>query len=315
MPPLWRRLAGDMHSPKSIGPLLLAAALTAFVCAAVTQPSPAPASFSFVVAGDMRNFTHSTNSDEREFDGACEAIQQAGPGEFMILPGDFDPPQAVRATIDQSLGTNYFCYFVVGDHEQHTPAVMDWFRHWGGGDLPHLVRRGPPGAESTMYTFDFANSHFVALSDFFDGTNDAAKPNLADATLAWLEQDLAANHQPLVWVISHKPLECLPDMDSGRQRHKGDSCVLDPVRREKFADLLKKYHTRALLCGHTHGCSVEKVHGVWQADSGHARGAGDPGAPSTFLKIRVSGEQTWVDIYRADPKGKNYQLRKTVELN
>jgi hypothetical protein len=90
--------------------------------------------------------------------------------------------------------------------------------------------------------------------------------------------------------------------------------VLDPVRREKFAGLLKKYHVRGFLCGHTHGCSVQQVHGLWQADSGHARGAGDPGAPSTFLKIRVSGEQTWVDIYRADPKGVSYKLRETVEL-
>ncbi|MBI2496805.1 MAG: hypothetical protein HYV75_02365, partial [Opitutae bacterium] len=51
------------------------------------------------------------------------------------------------------------------------------------------------------------------------------------------------------------------------------------------------------------------------ADSGHARGAGDPGAPSTFLKFRIRGEQVWVDIYRADPTGTEYTLRKTVLLD
>lgn len=272
--------------------------------------------FSFVVAGDMRNFTGPLPDGKRQFDGACEAMKQVGAGEFMILPGDFDPPEPVRAMIDRYLGKNYFCYYVVGDHEARTPESMAWFRHWSQTDIPHLVRRGPPGAEATIYSFDFGNSHFVMLSDFFDGKSDASsKPDISDATIAWLEQDLAATHQPLIWVACHKPVECLPDMDSGRARHAGDSLITDPKRRENFVSLLKKYPVRALLCGHTHGCSVVKVQGIWQADSGHARGAGDPGAPSTFLKIRVSGERAWVDVYRADASGENYKLRKTVELN
>ena len=279
------------------------------------QNEAAPTNFSFIVAGDMREFVHSKNSNERYFDGACEAMKSIGAGEFMILPGDFDPPGPVRATVDTFLGTNYFCYFVVGDHEAQTPESMTWFRHWGEAGIPHLVRRGPNGAETTEYSFDFGNSHFVALSDYFDGKSDAAKPDVSDATMSWLEQDLAATHQPLIWVISHKPIECLPDMDSGRSRHAGDSLVVDPKRREHFVALLKQYHVRALLCGHTHGCSVTKVQGIWQCDSGHARGAGDTGAPSTFLKIHVNGGNVSAEIFRADANGINYKVRKTVELN
>ena len=59
------------------------------------------------------------------------------------------------------------------------------------------------------------------------------------------------------------------------------------------------------------GCRVD----VGGDGLGHARGAGDKGAPSTFLKFRISGEQTWVDIYRGDTNGVMYQLRKTVELD
>ena len=295
----------------------VAAAVALFAAGRVAAQTnlAAAGGFSFIVAGDMRNFVDPLPGGRHQFDGACEAIAQAGPGEFMVLPGDFDPPDAVRAMIDRHLGTNYFCYYVVGDHEAQTPASMDWFRRWGRAEIPHLVRRGPPGAESTVYSFDFANAHFVALSDYFDGKSDAAKPDLSAAEIAWLEQDLAANRQPLVWVICHKPIECLPDMDSGRLRHAGDSLITDPARRANFVELLKRYHVRALICGHTHGCSVAKVQGLWQADSGHARGAGDPGAPSTFLKIRVAGEAAAVDIYRADANGTNYKLRKTVELN
>jgi hypothetical protein len=305
-----------MRLSKTLCVLGLAIVLAVVIGGVVLQTNTtAGANFSFIVAGDMRDYVHSTNSSEREFDGACEAMKSAGPGEFMVLPGDFDPPGPVRATLDQFLGTNYTCYFAVGDHERQTPASMTWFRHWGAGNIPHLVRRGPPGAETTEYSFDFGNSHFAVLSDFFDGTNDAAKPDVSDATIAWLEQDLEATHRPLIWIVSHKPIECFPDMDSGRLRHQGDSLITDPGRREQFVELLKKFHATALLCGHTHGSSIQKVDGLWQCDSGHARGAGDPGAPSTFLKIRVAGTNAWVDVYRADRNGMNYKLRESVQLN
>lgn len=288
---------------------------TASGCATAQTNTASTNEFSFIVAGDMRNFVSPLPDGKRQFDGACEAIKRVGAGEFMVLPGDFDPPDAVRAMIDRYLGTNYFCYFVVGDHEAQTPQSMDWFRRWGRMKIPHLVRRGPAGAETTVYSFDFANSHFVALSDYFDGKSDAAKPDISDSEIAWLEQDLAATHQPLIWIICHKPIECLPDMDSGRHRHAGDSLILDPARRARFLELLKKFKVRALICGHTHGSSVEKVQGIWQTDSGHARGAGDPGAPSTFLKFRVIAEKVSVDIYRADANGDNYKVRKTADLN
>ena len=272
--------------------------------------------FSFIAAGDMRNFVAPLADGKRQFDGACEAMKAVGPGEFMVLPGDFDPPDPVRGMLDRYLGTNYFCYFVVGDHEAQSPASMDWFRRWGRTEIPHLVHRGPPGAESTVYSFDYSHAHFVALSDYYDGKTDAAgKPDLSDAEIAWLEKDLSATRQPLIWVISHKPIECLPDMDSGRHRHAGDSLIVDPARREHFVALLKKHNVLAVICGHTHGCSVEKVQGIWQADSGHARGAGDPGAPSTFLKFHVAGTAATVEIYRADAAGAHYTLRKTVALN
>jgi predicted phosphodiesterase len=272
--------------------------------------------FSFVVAGDMRNYVGPLHGGKRQFDGACEAIKQVGSGEFMIVPGDFDPPAPMQSMVDRYLGTNYVCYFVVGNHEVESAANMNWVRHWAQTGIPHLVQRGPAGAEATIYSFDFGNSHFVALSDYFDGRTDTSKKRgISDASMAWLEKDLTATRQPLIWVICHEPLQSVPDMDNGRVRHGDDSLIRDDTRRERFIDLLNRFHVRALLCGHTHDCSVEKIQGIWQVDSGHARGAGDPGAPSTFLKIRVSNERAWVDVYRADPNGEHYQLRKTIELN
>lgn len=264
----------------------------------------------------MRNFTAPLPDGKRQFDGAAEAIKRVGPGDFMILPGDFDPPGPVRATLSRYLGSNYLCHFVVGDHEAQTPESMAWLQQWTQNEIPLLARRGPDASAGTIYSFDFGNSHFAVLNGYFDGRRITTNnPDISDATISWLQQDLAATRQSLIWIVCHKPIECLPDMDSGRVRHAGDSLIIDPQRREKFVAMLKQFHVKALLCGHTHNCSVAKVQGVWQADSGHARGAGDLGSPSTFLKIHVNGDRASVDIYRADPNGQNYALRKSVELN
>lgn len=272
-----------------------------------------PEDYSFVTAGDMLWYITSNTRDKRYFDGLCEALQHIGAGEFMISPGDVGPPDAVRATLDRYLGTDYVWYPVIGNHELDTPGAVEWIRAWAVKGVPHLARRGPPGAEASLYSFDLGNSHFVAVDQYYKGAGK--KADLSEATLDWLESDLAATRQPLIWVIAHSPIESVPDMDSGRVRHQGESVSTNAVRVTQFVKLLQKHHVRAFICGHTHNASVTKVKGVWQADSGHARGAGDAGSPSTFLKFRVRGTNAWVDVYRADKNGKNYRLRKTVELD
>lgn len=289
-------------------------ALTARQTAAQTN-EPGTNTFAFITAGDMRNFVNHAPAGKRYFDGLCEAAGRVGAGAFMISPGDCDPPAPIRAAINEYLGTNYLWYPVIGNHDTTTRADMDWMRHWAEAGIPHLVRRGPPGAELTTYSFDFGNSHFVVLNEYYDGKSDAvSKGDVPDAASAWLGKDLAATQQTLIWVIGHKPIQSLPDMDSGRERHDGDSISSDTMHFDRFVQLLRKYHVRAYICGHTHNCSVAKVHGVWQADSGHARGAGDTGSPSTFLKFRIAGTNAWVDIFRSDKNGVEYALRKTVEL-
>ncbi len=274
-----------------------------------------PSAFSFAVTGDMRNFTGPGPDGKRYFDGACEALQVVGGGAFMISPGDCDPPGPVRATLDRYLGTNYLWYPVAGNHETTSAGTMTWLRRWSAKGIPHLVRHGPPGAENTTYSFDYANSHFVMLNEYYDGRADTSRgDDLPDVALQWLEDDLGATHQQLIWVVGHKPIESMPDMDTGRVRHPKDSVSGHADQVTRFLQILSRHHARAYLCGHTHNASVSRVHGLWQLDSGHARGGGDRGAPSTFLKVRVAGHDTWVDVYRADPKGLHYELKKTVAL-
>ena len=293
-------------------------ACLAFALAPALAQTPAPGenNFSFAITCDMRQYVGPAPKGKRYFDGACEALQRIGPGAFMIVPGDCDPIPPVRATLDRYLGSNYVWYPVAGNHEADTRQDMAWLRRWASNGIPNLVRSGPAGAEATMYAFDYANSHFVALNDYFNGKSDTgARGDVATAALDWLAHDLAATKQPLIWVIGHAPIESQPDMDNGRVRHDSGDLMARPKHGEPFVSLLKQYHVRAYLCGHTHNTSAVKVRGLWQVDAGHARGAGDKGAASTFLKIRVTGTQAWLDIFRADKNGQNYQLKHTVELD
>lgn len=262
--------------------------------------------YSFFVAGDMRNFVNGSPI-KRLFDGACIAMKQHGPGAFLLSPGDCDPAPPIRATIDQYLGTNYLWYPVAGNHDVETPQRSDWMRQWARKGIPGLVHSGPKGDELLTYSFDYGNSHFVILNEYANGGN------LDWGQFVWLQKDLAENHKPLVWISGHIPIEILPDMDTGRIRHKGEAVSRNPERLKQFTDLLQKYHA-VYICGHTHDSSIAKVHGVWQLDSGHCRGAGDTGAPSTFLKVLVNGTNATVEVYRANPSGLNYQIRRTVEL-
>jgi hypothetical protein len=271
--------------------------------------------YSFDTAGDMRLFVGPAPHGKMYFDGVCQAIANVGKGDFMISPGDCDPPAPVRAMIDRYLGSNYVWYPVIGNHDADSSDDMRWMRHWSETGIVGLKRRGPVGAEQTIYSFDHANSHFIVMNDYYDGKSDAAgRGDISDAALQWLETDLRETHQPLIWVTGHKPIKAVPDIDTGRIRHADDPICSNPVRMGKFIELLKTYHVRAYICGHTHDASVTQVRGIWQADSGHARGAGDTGAPSTFLKFRIAGLQTWVDVYRGDANGVKYKLRQTVEL-
>lgn len=290
----------------------------ALILAALTlgiQIVPAQTNFTFVTAGDMRNFMTGSKPGQRGFDGLCEAVQQLDRGAFMLSPGDCDAPVAIRAVIDKYIGKDYLWYPVVGNHDVESLSDMAWLRQWASNGIPHLSERGPIGCDFT-YSFDFANAHFAAVSEY-DGRNPkkVGEADITDVTLDWLEKDLSGTSQPLIFVFGHNPIKSFPDMDSGRVRHGGASVSANPAHLSRFIKSLTDHHVCAYICGHTHDTSIEKVDGIWQTDSGHARGADDPGSPSTFLRFRVSGAKALVEVYRGDSNGVRYTLRRTVELN
>ena len=263
--------------------------------------------FSFDIAVDMRSYTPPDHPGPDYFLGVARAIRDTGRGDFMLSPGDCDPPDRVKAVIDQVFGKDYPWYPVVGNHEIEEPANMVWLRNYnaGGRKLPGIVRPGPSGAVETCYSFDHQNAHFAVVNQYFDGLHDDVKGGaLSDALFNWLAEDLAATKKPLVFVVGHEPHVVIPDMDSGAVRHRGDSLDADETGNHRFWSLLRKHHVTAYLCGHTHCTSVSRINGMWQIDAGHARGRSADKSMSSFIKIWVEGQSVRCDVYRCENPGK-----------
>ena len=263
---------------------------------------PGSIALSFSVASDMRYYS---GTDRRYFRSAAERIAEGGAGSFMISAGDIDPPDVVYDTILRYIGAGYGWFPVVGNHEAETPSDMAYLRSFtpGGSFSPDAFNPGPTGSEETTYSFDTGGIHFVVLNQYYDGTSDVAPDgDIGDDLYAWLDADLAAQSQSTILVFGHEPAYVRPDAETGRVSHDGDSLDKYPANRDRFWTTLETYGVTAFICGHTHNYSVAKSGTVWQIDSGHSRGLGDTGAPSTFLMLyAMDTGELWLYTYRLDP--------------
>jgi hypothetical protein len=184
-------------------------------------------------------------------------------------------------------------YPVIGNHELHRPEDMAYLREYnrGGNALPGIVRTGPPGAEETCYSFDYQDAHFAVINQYYDGSSDAGTDgDVVPALYEWLAEDLAATDKPYIFVAGH--------LDNGRVRHRGDSLDKYQQNNHRFWSLLRAHDVVAYFCGHTHNASAAKINGVWQIECGHARGRGDEGAKSTFVKVYVERDGVRCAFYR-----------------
>jgi 3',5'-cyclic AMP phosphodiesterase CpdA len=281
-----------------------------------TTIEPNNEQFSFDITADMRLYAGPEYHSSEYFLGVCEAINKVGKGEFMISPGDIDPPFYVKQTIDKVLGSDYFWYPVLGNHEVETEEDMEFLNNYLSSDIPNLVNEGPENANRTMYSFDFKNTHFVVINQYYDGVSTIALDgDISDAVYDWLKKDLTNNSNQFTLVFGHEPLISMPDYDNGRVRHIGDNLDKYPENSFRFQQLLREEQVTAYFCGHTHNFSYTKINDIWQIDAGHSRGKGDEGAKSTFLKVHVNENNLEIDVYRCQPNFVDYTLTHQFEIN
>lgn len=271
--------------------------------------------FSFFLVADMRNYT----GDNKDlFRGVCEAISTHDSIEFIISPGDIDPPDSVLYTIKKYISEDIKWYPVVGNHEAETPSDMAWLREYNknGNTLPNIVHQGPTGCEETTYSFDYFNTHFVILNLYYDGICDnCTNGEISDSLYYWLRNDLELNKKKNILVIGHEPAYPFPDIENQRYRHIYDCLNQQPEQRDRFVSLLQENNVLAYIFGHTHNYSVVKINKLWHMDVSHSRGRGDPGARSTYIKVNVSRENIHYETYRLNPGNSKYELTDNGYLN
>ncbi len=270
---------------------------------------------SFSAAADMRDYT---GNKIDYFRNTCEQLAFGGPGSFMVSPGDVDPPERTLKTIRNYIGEDYLWYPVTGNHEAETTADMNWLRSFntGGNSLPKVVNTGPPGSIETTYSFDYGDTHFVVLNEYFDGSSDTGTDgDITDSLYSWLVGDLNANTKPVIIVFGHEPAYPQPDEESGRIRHAEDSLNKYAANRDRFWSTLASFGVKAYVCGHTHGYSAVMIDGGWQIDVGHARGTGDTGTASTFVMFYVmKNGDVWFYTYRLNTVENTWELTDQSRL-
>lgn len=260
--------------------------------------------FSFIVLSDQRSHATEEYHSKEYTLGGFEAIKKVGKGDFVIINGDMDPPQATRALLDKILGEDYPWYTVIGNHDIQIDENLEYMRNLNrnGNTFANIVRRGPAGCEETTYSFDYQNVHFVVLNLYYDGEKDNVLDGVVSpALLAWLEDDLKQNNKKYTFVYGHEPIRPVMDLENGTVRHLGDS--MDQYYEETvlFERILHKYNVNAYFCGHTHCASYANYNGLWMINSGHIYGQESDFTPDKLLK-KISAE-----ISKEENKGKSYQ--------
>jgi len=249
--------------------------ITAFSLSCQQEKDEFAGAFEFIAAADMRYYVADDLKDGQHFMGALRKIKELGGGTFMVSTGDIDPPSIVKDSINSVLGDDYIWYPVIGNHEIEGADYMTYLRELNkdGTSLPNIVRKGPAGCEETTFSFDWANCHFVALNQYYDGKSDIGTDgNIVPELMEWLREDLAATDKKFIFVMGHEPIFAMPDMDNGRIRHYDDCLNQYLETAVEFIQLMQEHNVTAYLCGHTHGTSFTSINGLWQLDTGHSRG-------------------------------------------
>jgi len=213
--------------------------------------------FHFVVFGDTQDNQH-------------EVIDQviAMEPNFVLHTGDLVTNGLDAMQWDQFLAMEHDLmarvplYPTLGNHE------LEIFEYEGQGsqliyfDIFHL-----PGNEH-WYTFNYGNARFVCM----DNVEFLYQPNTGSEQYLWLEETLATNTQPWLFVYFHIPPYYTSPPDP--MNKTGIGKFLMP--------LFKEYGVDIVFNGHTHEYYLKDVDGVYYAVTG---GGGNP-----FYLVTVNGK-------------------------
>lgn len=131
-------------------------------------------------------------------------------------------------------------YAVRGNHEDDAADdITAWNNVFAGAWA--MPANGPAGETNLTYSFTLHNAMFVGLDNY---------ATLHQINQAWLDQTLAANTRPHVFVFGHEP---------AFQVFHTDCLGTCPVQRNTFWASLAAAHAKLYFCGHDHFFDLARI--------------------------------------------------------
>lgn len=194
-----------------------------------TAAGPDQTEFTFVVFGDTRT-QHQIHQTVADRIVALEPDFVLHTGDLVAL-GSVFPQWETFFEIERELMAHIPLFPTLGNHERNHPHYFDLF---------YL-----PGNER-WYAFDYGHARFLCLQ--VDGIVDFSQSE----QYTWLEEALAANTQPWLFVYFH-----IPPYTSSREKPDLEHDV-----REALTPLFEQYGVDVVFAGHHHNYERNEVNGV-----------------------------------------------------
>jgi len=257
-----------------------------------TLTAPAdPTHFSFVVTGDNRSTGHGYPMPLC-FTQICTEIGYVHP-QFVLWTGD-----VIEGYGDTAAEANAeYDVFLKGVALTGVPVFNAPGNHEFSLDAANLLPVYKKRMGDLYGSFDYGNSHFVALNTNAINADGSVTAGSLDADQwTWLENDLKSTTATNVFVYMHHypfgPAD--PDTPTVTSGWKSDA------ERDRFHAMMVQYKVRAVFAGHNHIYWHQAKDGVDYYISGGAGApldaAPDQGGFLHYMVVHVDGDKISADI-------------------
>lgn len=288
------RLSSD--SCRRLGMFCGILALALILISSAAEAAP----WSFAVFGDQRDADGAVGVNTAVIESMAKDIALNRKVSLVLCGGD--QIHGHTGATQVSLPTAYqnwrtamaqilnIAYPVRGNHEtygeSHTPYYPYYWDTCIVKVLTQIPQNGPNGEKGMTYSFANQNVLFVGVDQFVpDNDNRVNQP--------WLDQQLAANILPHVFVYGHEPAVAV--------NYDLSSLAYYPLQRDAFWESLGNGGCRVYLTGHSHlynraTVTVTDVHGkttppITQLIAGGGGGPLGPWDPQKYYSYQPHAHQ------------------------
>jgi autotransporter-associated beta strand protein len=209
------------------------------------------APWSFAVIGDQRDATGDAGINTPVVQAMANDIYQNQGVTLVLCGGDqihgiYGSPPLTLAEMYQNWRTAmtpllYISYPVRGNHETYGEISDPYYPYFWDNCmvkfLPQIPLNGPAEEKGMTFSFSNQNAFFIGMDEFMPDYGNRLNQN-------WLDEQLAANILPHVFVYGHLPAVSVSSTLN--------SLAYYPLNRDAFWKSIAAGGGQVYLCGHSH---------------------------------------------------------------